>query len=103
MGEWVLRTACRQLASWRFGTALGAAVMAVNVSARQFHHPDFVSQVLGALQDAGADRFSGGQGDAPRTYAREYFRCVTNDGALVWLFRDAQEKSGGWYLHGWWD
>ena len=46
---------------------------------------------------------SGGQGDASRTYAREYFRCVTNEGALVWLFRDAQEKSGGWYLHGWWD
>ncbi|HXD21750.1 MAG TPA: hypothetical protein VN613_00220, partial [Gemmatimonadaceae bacterium] len=55
------------------------------------------------VQAAGPDRVSGGQGDAQRTYAREYFRCVTNDGALVWLFRDAQEKSGGWYLHGWWD
>jgi protein ImuB len=55
------------------------------------------------VQAAGPDRVSGGQGDSMRTYAREYFRCVTNDGALVWLFRDAQEKSGGWYLHGWWD
>jgi hypothetical protein len=55
------------------------------------------------VQAAGPDRVSGGQGDALRTYAREYFRCVTTDGALVWLFRDAQEKSGGWYLHGWWD
>ncbi len=55
------------------------------------------------VQAAGPDRVSGGQGEALRTYAREYFRCVTNDGALVWLFRDAQEKSGGWYLHGWWD
>jgi protein ImuB len=55
------------------------------------------------VQAAGPDRVSGGQGDTLRTYAREYFRCVTNDGALVWLFRDAQEKSGGWYLHGWWD
>jgi hypothetical protein len=55
------------------------------------------------VQAAGPDRVSGGQSDASRTYAREYFRCVTNDGALVWLFRDAQEKSGGWYLHGWWD
>ncbi len=55
------------------------------------------------VQAAGPDRLSGGQGDSLRAYAREYFRCVTNEGALVWLFRDAQEKSGGWYLHGWWD
>jgi protein ImuB len=55
------------------------------------------------VQAAGPDRVSGGQCDSFRTYAREYFRCVTNDGALVWLFRDAQEKTGGWYLHGWWD
>ena len=48
---------------------------------------------------AGPDRVSGGQWDAP--YAREYFRCVTARGALVWLFRDA--RGDGWYLHGWWD
>ena len=33
----------------------------------------------------GPDRISGGQWDAP--YAREYFRCVREDGVLVWLFR----------------
>ncbi len=55
LGEWVLRTACRTLASWRPGTPMGSVVMAVNVSARQFHHPDFVGQVLGALQGAGAE------------------------------------------------
>ncbi|MGC3986280.1 MAG: EAL domain-containing protein [Pseudorhodoferax sp.] len=55
LGEWVLRTACRQLASWQPGTPLGKAVMAVNVSARQFHHPDFVGQVLDALHSADAD------------------------------------------------
>lgn len=48
---------------------------------------------------AGPDRVSGGQWDA--TYAREYFRAVTGDGALVWLFRDAGRDR--WYLHGWWD
>lgn len=48
---------------------------------------------------AGPDRVSGERwGDA---YAREYFRCVTADGALVWLYRDA--RVGAWYLHGWWD
>jgi hypothetical protein len=34
---------------------------------------------------AGPDRVSGGQWDAP--YAREYFRCVREDGVMVWLFR----------------
>jgi hypothetical protein len=48
---------------------------------------------------AGPDRVSGGQWDV--TYAREYYRAVTSDGALVWLFRDAGRDR--WYLHGWWD
>jgi hypothetical protein len=48
---------------------------------------------------AGPDRVSGGQWSEP--YAREYFRCVTDDGMMVWLYRDAREDS--WYLHGWWD
>lgn len=48
---------------------------------------------------AGPDRVSGGQWD--RSYAREYFRAVTTDGLLVWLFRDACRDR--WYLHGWWD
>ncbi|HEY4733760.1 MAG TPA: hypothetical protein VIH53_04345 [Gemmatimonadaceae bacterium] len=48
---------------------------------------------------AGPDRVSGGQWAEP--YAREYFRCVTEDGMMVWLFRDAREDE--WYVHGWWD
>ncbi len=48
---------------------------------------------------AGPDRVSGGQWE--EAYAREYFRCVTDEGVLVWLFRDARQ--GGWFLHGWWD
>lgn len=48
---------------------------------------------------AGPDRVSGGHDDAP--YAREYFRCVSEDGRLVWLFHDALEDA--WYLHGWWE
>lgn len=48
---------------------------------------------------AGPDRVSGGHWD--EVYAREYFRGVTGDGVLVWLFRDAVE--GRWFLHGWWD
>jgi hypothetical protein len=48
---------------------------------------------------AGPDRVSGGQWSDP--YAREYFRCVTDDGGMVWLYRDA--RTGEWYVHGWWD
>jgi protein ImuB len=48
---------------------------------------------------AGPDRISGGHWDA--AYAREYFRCVTGAGLLVWIFRDARTEQ--WYLHGWWD
>jgi protein ImuB len=49
---------------------------------------------------AGPERVSGG-GWEEGAYAREYFRCVTEEGALVWLFRDLRAE--GWYLHGWWD
>jgi hypothetical protein len=48
---------------------------------------------------AGPDRVSGGRWED--VYAREYFRCVTEDGTLVWIFRD--EADGQWYTHGWWD
>jgi protein ImuB len=51
------------------------------------------------VNSAGPDRVSGGQWDA--SYAREYFRAVTAEGTLVWLFRDAGRDR--WYLHGWWD
>jgi protein ImuB len=51
------------------------------------------------IEAAGPDRVSGGRWDD--AYAREYFRCVLEDGGLVWLYRDA--RSGAWYLHGWWD
>lgn len=48
---------------------------------------------------AGPDRVSGGRWDEP--YAREYFRCVMEDGTLTWLYREA--RTDAWYLHGWWD
>ncbi len=48
---------------------------------------------------AGPDRVSGGQWEDG--YAREYYRGVTADGVLVWLYHDAREDA--WYLHGWWD
>jgi hypothetical protein len=53
------------------------------------------------VEVAGPDRVSGGQwSDA---YSREYFRCVREDGMMVWLFRGAQQQSTDWFLQGWWD
>jgi hypothetical protein len=51
------------------------------------------------LSAAGPDRVSGERwGEA---FAREYFRCIVDDGGMVWLYHDA--RSDGWFLHGWWD
>ena len=55
LGAWILETACTQLAAWSSSPVFGHLSVAVNVSARQFQHADFVQQVLGALQRTGAD------------------------------------------------
>ena len=54
LGRWVLREACRQAAEWRrdYGDAAPDRVC-VNVSPRQLDEPDFVSDVVTALADAG--------------------------------------------------
>jgi diguanylate cyclase (GGDEF)-like protein/PAS domain S-box-containing protein len=51
MGQWVLDTACRQLAHWQDRRETSHLTLAINVSARQFHQADFVSQVRAALED----------------------------------------------------
>ncbi len=55
LGQWVLCTACEQLVQWASKPATARLTMAVNVSARQFRHPDFVAQVLKVLSRTGAD------------------------------------------------
>jgi diguanylate cyclase (GGDEF)-like protein/PAS domain S-box-containing protein len=55
LGQWVLLTACRQLAAWAGHGATAALSIAVNVSARQLHQSDFVAQVLAVLQETGAN------------------------------------------------
>ncbi len=51
LGEWVLRTASRQLKTWHDG-GMGDLRMAVNVSARQFREPGLVKTVEKALHAA---------------------------------------------------
>jgi diguanylate cyclase (GGDEF)-like protein/PAS domain S-box-containing protein len=55
LGQWVLETACAQLVDWAARPETASLVLAVNVSARQFRHPDFVAQVLTVLGDSGAN------------------------------------------------
>jgi diguanylate cyclase (GGDEF)-like protein/PAS domain S-box-containing protein len=54
LGAWILETACIQLARWARKPGFEHVRMAVNVSARQFQHTDFVPQVIGVLQRTGA-------------------------------------------------
>ncbi|HEX9171515.1 MAG TPA: EAL domain-containing protein [Telluria sp.] len=55
LGEWVLDTACAQMAQWARQAATADLCMSVNVSARQLQHPGFVKGVTAALQRAQAD------------------------------------------------
>ncbi len=54
IGAWVLRTACAQMAAWQDEPQCSHLQVLVNVSARQFRHPDFVRQVTDILQETGA-------------------------------------------------
>jgi diguanylate cyclase (GGDEF)-like protein/PAS domain S-box-containing protein len=50
IGLWVLETACAQLKAWQQDVLTRDLVLAVNVSAGQFHQSDFVAQVHDAVQ-----------------------------------------------------
>ncbi|OIP14011.1 MAG: bifunctional diguanylate cyclase/phosphodiesterase [Comamonadaceae bacterium CG2_30_57_122] len=52
IGEWVLRTAVQQLKTW-MNQGLPAMVMAVNLSAVQFRHPNLIEMVTRILDEAG--------------------------------------------------
>lgn len=52
IGEWVLRTACKQGAVWQ-SAGLPPIQIAVNVSARQLRQPSFVNTVAEILQASG--------------------------------------------------
>ena len=50
IGEWVLRTACLEAASWS-----GAQKVSVNVSAIQFESPNLVATIMSTLGESGLD------------------------------------------------
>ncbi len=55
LGQWVLHTACTQLAVWGARPEMAHLTIAVNVSVHQFRQADFVAQVLGVIRDTGAN------------------------------------------------
>jgi diguanylate cyclase (GGDEF)-like protein/PAS domain S-box-containing protein len=54
LGEWVLRTACKQAVAWR-KAGFSAFQVAVNVSALQFRNHDIVQQIGKILEDTGLE------------------------------------------------
>jgi len=55
LGAWVLEQACRQLQRWQAHEHTRHLELSVNVSARQFQHTDFVTQVTRLLDVSGVD------------------------------------------------
>ncbi len=55
LGDWVLETACKQIASWAKRKETERLSIAVNISARQLRQPEFVEQVLNVLYRTGAN------------------------------------------------
>jgi diguanylate cyclase (GGDEF)-like protein/PAS domain S-box-containing protein len=54
IGEWVIRTACRQNLAWQ-KAGLEPIVVAVNISARQFRHSDLAKTVDAILKETGLE------------------------------------------------
>jgi diguanylate cyclase (GGDEF)-like protein/PAS domain S-box-containing protein len=55
LGNWVLETACAQIAAFAGRAETAHIAISVNISARQFRQPNFVHLVLAALDRTGAN------------------------------------------------
>jgi diguanylate cyclase (GGDEF)-like protein/PAS domain S-box-containing protein len=54
LGEWVLRTACKQMSVW-YGQGLPRIPVSVNLSSRQFRKDNLVSTIKSVLDDTGLE------------------------------------------------
>ncbi|MEJ2213307.1 MAG: EAL domain-containing protein [Gammaproteobacteria bacterium] len=55
LGNWVLETACQQLAKWSSDPKMANLSISVNVSAKQFNQENFIDQVTKIIKYTGAD------------------------------------------------
>lgn len=51
IGEWVIHAACRQIRAWK-DAGLTPVPVAVNISAKQFHHTNLLDTVKSAIQES---------------------------------------------------
>lgn len=55
LGAWVIQVACEQLAAWQQEPHMRELMLSINVSVKQFRHPQFVDQVLATTREAGVN------------------------------------------------
>jgi len=55
LGQWVLESVCAQLLAWSQRPETAHLTLSMNVSAREFLHPDFVARTLAVIDRAGVD------------------------------------------------
>lgn len=55
MGRWVMSAACTKLATWRGRPKFAGLTMAINVSALEFRHPQFVNHLFQVIDSTGVD------------------------------------------------
>ena len=55
IGLWVAETVCTQLMEWSLRFETSHLTLAINVSAREFGHPAFVTRMLTIIDEVGAD------------------------------------------------
>jgi EAL domain-containing protein (putative c-di-GMP-specific phosphodiesterase class I) len=84
IGEWVLREACADAATWPRFAGDAPLTLSVNLSVRQFHQPDLVASVRAVLQDTGTD---------PRTVCLEITEsAMMESGEDAWqMLRELKE------------
>jgi diguanylate cyclase (GGDEF)-like protein len=55
IGLWVVEAACVQLMAWSLRPHTAHLTLAINISAREFGHPKFVTRMLTIIDEVGAD------------------------------------------------
>ena len=86
IGHWVLETACAQIAEWSHRPDRAHLSISVNVSVRQFRHPDFVDEVTSAIVKSGIE---------PRKLRLELTESLLADGIEVTIAKMGSLKAMG--------
>jgi len=55
LGQWVLEKVCAQLRDWSTRPQTAHLRLAMNVSAQEFHHPEFLPRMLAVIDQCGID------------------------------------------------